>query len=575
MLRACFVILLVIHSSSGISKPNFKIPTSSNIPFPSHINNSSSSIHAISRNNSSNLQGTKFCQDIDDSEQNHGPHHRVKRYRLANSKWEKLDLTWAVVQRSSKNLIMTHDDVLRELTDAFSKWSSKSKLNFQRVRENDPNIDIKIGFYVGKHIDEYPFDGPGGTLAHAFYPGSGGEVHFDDEEEFYTHRASIAESKTSFLVTATHELGHALGLHHSNDPDSLMGHSYRSFPESFDLPDDDTRAIQALYGRRESFPSHPPNPVYTTPTTTRRTTTQPRWDRRTTPRRPQTPPWRPGPTSPTRPYPIPDRRTYPPVEIPTTESPKFHYTCNPKSTGLDKPEICLTSIDAVTSFRGEIFFFKGKYFWRMRENDYHEGPRVMTDEIYPREFTSLFVPLSGLSTIDAVTSSPDMNNLFFFSGDRYYKINYEYGEDLEEGTLLEMGINASKIDAAMVWGHNGYMYLFSGSLYWRLNHFFKSDVDYPRDISVWRGVPENVSAILSIRDTTYFFSGLVFWPFNNLAMKIENPPRLVSSFWFGCPYHQVHQRSLCSGSHSLSDKTISSTIIQLLSYILLYFMINY
>ena len=81
-------------------------------------------------------------------------------------------------------------------------------------------------------------------MAHAFFPIYGGDVHFDDDENWTDN----FQSGTNLLMTASHELGHSLGLAHSDVRGSVMSPFYTPFKNGLRLHKDDERAIQALYG---------------------------------------------------------------------------------------------------------------------------------------------------------------------------------------------------------------------------------------------------------------------------------------------------------------------------------------
>ena len=64
---------------------------------------------------------------------------------------------------------------------------------------------------------------------------------------------------TNLLQTLTHEIGHSLGLYHSDVRDSVMAPFYRGFIPGFSLGRDDVKAVQALYGPHKAKPTaHPP-----------------------------------------------------------------------------------------------------------------------------------------------------------------------------------------------------------------------------------------------------------------------------------------------------------------------------
>ena len=102
----------------------------------------------------------------------------------------------------------------------------------------------------GEQQCAHPFDGPGKVLAHAYLP-SDGRIHFDNEE-YYTESGTSSgwfwwkRNSQSLLYVAVHEIGHALGLKHSNVQGAVMWPTAKTGTPR--LHQDDINGIKSLYG---------------------------------------------------------------------------------------------------------------------------------------------------------------------------------------------------------------------------------------------------------------------------------------------------------------------------------------
>ena len=171
---------------------------------------------------------------------------RQKRYALQGSRWKTKTLTYKISKYSSKKWL-SKTDVDLAIKQALNVWAVKTNLEF--VKKTSGRVHLDIRFEKRYHGDKDSFDGNGGILAHAFFPRYGGDVHFDDDEDWTVK----SFRGTSLLMSASHELGHSLGLAHSRVRGSLMSPFYSGYKSDLSLHRDDVDGIQALYGKRETY----------------------------------------------------------------------------------------------------------------------------------------------------------------------------------------------------------------------------------------------------------------------------------------------------------------------------------
>ncbi|MEQ1946557.1 MAG: matrixin family metalloprotease [Bryobacteraceae bacterium] len=145
-----------------------------------------------------------------------------------------------------------------EILRAMTEWSNYVKVTWSQAASATSLRTVTVLFATGSHGDATPFDGKGGVLAHTYYPSppnsesTAGDMHFDDAE---TWRIG---ADTDLYSVALHELGHALGLDHADDPSAVM---YPYYHPVSGLASLDIASIQALYAPTGATPPPPPPPT--------------------------------------------------------------------------------------------------------------------------------------------------------------------------------------------------------------------------------------------------------------------------------------------------------------------------
>ncbi|TKR81132.1 hypothetical protein L596_015061 [Steinernema carpocapsae] len=386
---------------------------------------------------------------------------RTKRYALEGSYWSVKNLTYRITKKSSA---LPDFLVRRVLKRAFDVWEASSPLRFTYKPRGQ--VHIEVVFARGRHGDGEPFDGKGQILAHAFFPRFGGDVHFDDDEYWSPSKSDLGG--VDLFAVATHEIGHSLGLKHSQNEHAIMAPFYQTYTgDALHLNNDDIKALMVLYGSSPIPPKASPRPL--------------------------------GPN-------ICMDASLDAITVlgnGTTYAFKgdFYWRMNPlgsKSTPIphriidDWPGL-EGFIDAVvTDNDGDSYVFKGDRYWL-----FDRTGRVYTG--YPKKIS---IGLTDTpSDIDAAFVWPHDDKPYFFKNDQFWKYS-RYGMTRgwpRKVTSLFRGLFSPdraprRIDAALR-ASDGSSFLFVGDKYYRLQNWrhFKVSPGYPRNTAVdWFGCPSRV-----------------------------------------------------------------------------------
>ncbi len=177
-----------------------------------------------------------------------------KMFKLGEGKWgtsQQLGTSGEIVEFSIAtanfsnsftqfDLFIDEDPFIEEIIEAFAVWERVADIRFTQVSDRR-DVDIRLGWLE--------IDGEGGVLGETIIPASGPlqtvTVALDFGENWFTGGDAPAD-QIDFSYVAAHEIGHALGIDHSDEFNALMSPIYSTGITELQL--DDLNAIRAIYG---------------------------------------------------------------------------------------------------------------------------------------------------------------------------------------------------------------------------------------------------------------------------------------------------------------------------------------
>lgn len=406
----------------------------------------------------------------------------ISDYRLSSYKWNKPVVTW--------HYYLAKPSVLKLTEKAFTLWEEKSGIRFVH---NRTYADILVSNKRLKHMMQKEswqcsreFDGKGGQLAHAYFPdynNSRREIHIDEDESWsYLIDGTNSLGETSLFATLIHEIGHAIGLSHSDTPDSVMFAFYNGRVE---LGDDDVLAIQNVYGKHQSTSAIPLIPT-----------------------------------------------SQPPNFVPSEEEEDDDYP-------IDTSQIDLCNFKNLNMFliaNKRLYVLHDKWLWILNSNDMsYSKPTIITDWLK-------FIP-KNFSKIIAVYQRPSGEIVMFIDSLIYMfdiaslTLNYGYPRHIQS----VFNIQPNNLHAVFN-SYSGKTFIFHDDNYYReVNECTFTTKSWGYISDLFAGIPPKIDSSFRFTDgNLYFFKNNTVYVFNEFRGELVKTEKFnLSLFGMECVNEQI------------------------------------
>ncbi|CAK1548587.1 unnamed protein product [Leptosia nina] len=171
---------------------------------------------------------------------------RRRRRYVVNGNWSKKHLTYKIVKYSSS---VSQSEVDSIIFLAFSVWSDSAGVTFTKKDKGRTDIEIRFD-EIAPRLDSHIF---GNTL--------NAKTTIITLNDAIPWSQDFTSGVPNLFQTAAHEIGHVLGLGHTDVVGAMMFPVYDLSVKIFSLHEDDMRGVQDIYSKVDTV-SYPGRYIY-------------------------------------------------------------------------------------------------------------------------------------------------------------------------------------------------------------------------------------------------------------------------------------------------------------------------